>query len=468
MVSFDSNIRKRAKRRLKLTTDIFKGCDFASKEAISHVHSSGELDQHGWSQGTFKRGEKVMISRSPIGENKNDKLDLLVELSVLNALKSSRFICHFACAFISRPIDDSPLYLTIVVNHEQLSPLDLVLGGYEVYHRLQMQIGADLLRGLAVLHEKGLLHRDLCPSRVLVNTHSWHAVLSGFAHVCHESWEDVYSSSSPYRILDKPYDRRSDICAAGRILHHMMEADAEINTNSGSSHSYCTLVSCMTAPPVERPVLSACISRLQTAIATELALHDDSKTGGQDMHQRTHQQPYQQRPQEQPLQQPLQQLFLDAETSPAPEPVSDLDSDDEAAVDVTVATEPTRPGKPFPFSCPGSSAANALPSPSPSPLAGLVLSPSPGPGPSPSPGAASRPLARRGSLRCFQFTFSFFLLPSSFFLLPSSFFLLPSSSSLQYVTWLSCANDINDQAIFHEAWSSAASFCLDEPRLASM
>jgi len=93
------------------------------------------------------------------------------------------------------------------------------------------EILVDICRGLAHVHQRGLVHRDLKPSNIMV-TNEGHAKISDFGIVKDlDSRNDPFASrtlvgtwayASPEQIQGSPLDHRSDLYSLGIILFAML------------------------------------------------------------------------------------------------------------------------------------------------------------------------------------------------------------------------------------------------------
>jgi serine/threonine protein kinase len=92
-----------------------------------------------------------------------------------------------------------------------------------------LTIAADLLRGLAYAHSKGIIHRDIKPANILL-TADGHAKIADFgvARPLHSSLTATRSLvgtpnyMSPEQVKTTPVSTRSDLFSAGAVMYEML------------------------------------------------------------------------------------------------------------------------------------------------------------------------------------------------------------------------------------------------------
>jgi len=92
-----------------------------------------------------------------------------------------------------------------------------------------LSIAADLLRGLAYAHSKGIIHRDIKPANILLTSEGQAKIADfGVARPLHSSLTATRSLvgtpnyMSPEQVKTSPVSPRSDLFSAGTVLYEML------------------------------------------------------------------------------------------------------------------------------------------------------------------------------------------------------------------------------------------------------
>ena len=139
-----------------------------------------------------------------------------------------------------------------MLNDGQRMPVDEVLA-------IVMQVA----RGLAYAHEKGVVHRDVKPSNIMV-VHEGHAKITDFG-IARMASAGVRTQTgmvlgspkymSPEQVMGKLTDQRSDIFSLGVMLYEMLTGQAPFVGENVNAIMYQTLNATPTAPGTMNPLV---------------------------------------------------------------------------------------------------------------------------------------------------------------------------------------------------------------------
>ncbi len=137
-----------------------------------------------------------------------------------------------------------------ILNDGQCLPVDEVLA-------IVMQVA----RGLAYAHEKGVVHRDVKPSNIMI-IHEGHAKITDFG-IARMSSAGIRTQTgmvlgspkymSPEQVMGKQTDQRSDIFSLGVMLYEMLTGKAPFVGENVNAIMYQTLNATQTPPGTMNP-----------------------------------------------------------------------------------------------------------------------------------------------------------------------------------------------------------------------
>jgi serine/threonine protein kinase len=166
-------------------------------------------------------GSPVVIKRldAPIACRGNIKLQLIREV---------RRACKLAHPNIATVLDvgeyDGVPY--VVCEYVDGNPLDTLLrkeSPFSIPRAVKLMTG--ILEGIGHAHRNGLLHLDLKPSRIIVDTEDMPRIMNFGISVMIRAQKDVagmHGYLSPEHVTNVPFSHRSDIFSIGLILYEML------------------------------------------------------------------------------------------------------------------------------------------------------------------------------------------------------------------------------------------------------
>ena len=174
---------------------------------------------------------------------------------------------------------------TLVLEDPGGEPLDRYIGQpMEMGQWLRLAIG--LANALSALHERGIIHKDIKPSNVLVNLATRQVWLTGFgiASCLHRERQvpeppEVIAGTLAYMApeqtgrMNRSIDSRSDLYALGVTLYEMLTGSLPFTASDPMAWVHCHIAR-RPAPPAERmrtipPVVSAIVMKLLAKIVEE-------------------------------------------------------------------------------------------------------------------------------------------------------------------------------------------------------
>jgi serine/threonine protein kinase len=197
------------------------------------------------------------------------------------------FRAELDSAWAVRPLDLS-LHngqMTLVLENPGGEPLDrLIRGPMEITQYLRFGVG--LATALSRLHERGLIHKDVKPPNVLVNSATSEVWLMGFGIASRLPRErqspeppEFIAGTLPYMApeqtgrMNRSIDSRSDLYAFGVTLYEMLTGSLPFTASDPMEWVHCHIAR-QPAPPCERlkdvpGSVSAIIMKLLTKTAEE-------------------------------------------------------------------------------------------------------------------------------------------------------------------------------------------------------
>jgi len=191
-------------------------------------------------------------------------------------------------AWAVRPVDlsDRGAHLTLVLEDPGGETLDGFLSGPMEMAQF-LQVAGGLARGLGGLHERKLIHKDVKPTNVLVNSATGEVRLMGFGIASrlrreHQPPEppEFIAGTLPYMApeqtgrMNRSIDSRSDLYALGVTLYQVLTGNLPFTASDPIEwvHSH---IARHPVPPHERvKSVPACVS----AIVSETARQDSRGT----------------------------------------------------------------------------------------------------------------------------------------------------------------------------------------------
>ena len=139
-----------------------------------------------------------------------------------------------------------------MLNDAQRMPVDEVLA-----------VAMQVARGLAYAHEKGVVHRDVKPSNIMV-VHEGHAKITDFG-IARMASAGVRTQTgmvlgspkymSPEQVMGKLTDQRSDIFSLGVMLYEMLTGQVPFMGENVNAIMYQTLNATPSAPGATNPAV---------------------------------------------------------------------------------------------------------------------------------------------------------------------------------------------------------------------
>ena len=162
---------------------------------------------------------------------------------------------------------------TIVIYLEQAtsgSVKDLIKEYGPLPESLVARYARDMMRGLAYLHSKGILHRDIKPGNVMITPNGQVKVMDfGIARAISESSANVAQTSavlgtasyfSPEQARGEAVDARTDLYSTGVVLYEMLTGRAPFRGDSPVAVAYQHVSELPTPPNAVNPSVSPAMS----------------------------------------------------------------------------------------------------------------------------------------------------------------------------------------------------------------
>jgi eukaryotic-like serine/threonine-protein kinase len=161
----------------------------------------------------------------------------------------------------------------------------LLRSGEEIPLAEKLDVVAQVCRGLAFAHERGIVHRDIKPSNVRLLDDGTAKIMDfgiakyGDAHLTKTGMMlGTVQYMSPEQVRGKPLDGRSDVFSVGVILYELLAGQRPFRGEGATQVLYKIVHE--EPPPVDLGALGELAPQLQAILALSLAKEPDARYPG--------------------------------------------------------------------------------------------------------------------------------------------------------------------------------------------
>jgi serine/threonine protein kinase len=188
-------------------------------------------------------------------------------------------------AWAVKPLDLSEHdgQMTLVFENPGGEPLDRIIQG-PMEIRQFLRFGVGLATALSRLHERGLIHKDVKPPNVLVNSTTGHVWLMGFGIASRLPRErqspeppEFIAGTLPYMApeqtgrMNRSIDSRSDLYALGVTLYQMLTGSLPFTASDPIEWVHCHIARHPTPPGERVKDVPGCVSAIVMKLLAKTA-----------------------------------------------------------------------------------------------------------------------------------------------------------------------------------------------------
>jgi serine/threonine protein kinase len=165
------------------------------------------------------------------------------ELTLLTSDENQQVIRAHAVGYVDQLTD--PAHPLLVLEYVEGPTLSLMCGGKPLKQSIALRHISDLLKVVEALHSKGLIHRDISPSNIILNPVQGIVIIDFGTSLLIRGTESKRSPSgrvvfkrgfSAPELLDARSDIRSDIFSVGATIFYILTGRNPADFSSKSGH----------------------------------------------------------------------------------------------------------------------------------------------------------------------------------------------------------------------------------------